>query len=197
MMHRFFLALLLLSSCTNARVTSNNNAAAAPPLQPTVPGTDLQAYWKNMNCPRGVPEPTLSAQNPNIVGQNFTLTKDGGLETAKLFSGDSLYVEDTGCNYYSLKYMLKSYAAEAASGNAAYWYQRASDLLLALQDSKVPFDYQDLSAKLAEKAKSNATTNSEIALETGNKGKSTAALTSFGKIPGGGYMTLHLVIGPM
>lgn len=108
-------------------------------------------YWQSQNCPRGIPAKSLNDVNPNIIKTHFSLKKEGAIERALLFNGDSLIIFNTGCDYLSLSYKLISNQKEVQF-NAKTWYQKASDLLLGLQDSQVPFDFRYCSTLLAHEA---------------------------------------------
>ncbi len=162
--------------------------------------TEAQYKWQKNNCPRGIPSPTLNILNPNIVSKNFILLPESGLETARLYNGDTLIIENTGCEYYVLVYTLKSYKiADNIVQDASYWFGRSADLMLALQDSDVPFDMRNTSQSLKElSGKRCGKMNQEYNLHSQGGMEHKAVLENFGKLPGkGGYMKLKIFIGPL
>ncbi|RYD78647.1 MAG: hypothetical protein EOP53_10870 [Sphingobacteriales bacterium] len=164
-------------------------------------GTEAQHKWKQCNCPRGVPAPTLNFQNPNIVGKNFVLMPEAGIENAKLFNGDSLQIENTGCDFYELIYTLKSFnIASNIQQDASYWFERSADLLLALQDSDIPFDPRVASENLKKLSLSKKTKLlQEYTLQTNGTVTQKVVLEHIGNFNGnkGGYMRLKIFIGPL
>ncbi|MGZ5244137.1 MAG: hypothetical protein ACXWDO_03565 [Bacteroidia bacterium] len=197
--------LQILAGCTaqNQYTEQESNPQQdSVPIQPLhmSSSTEAQHKWQRNNCPRGIPSPTLNLQNPNIVSKNFILLPESGIEKARLYNGDSLEVENTGCEYYVLVYTLKSYKiADNIVQDASYWFGRGADLMLALQDSDVPFDLRHTSQSLKEIAdKRNAKLNEEYQLSAQNGLTQKAVLENFGKLQGkGGYMKLRIFIGPL
>jgi hypothetical protein len=197
--------LQMLTGCTTQnQYTEQENA----PQQDSVPAqslhlshsTEAQYKWQKNNCPRGIPSPTLNLQNPNIVSKNFILLAEAGLEKAKLFNGDSLIIENTGCEYYVLVYTLKSYKiADNVVQDANYWFGRGADLMFALQDSDVPFDLRQTSQNLRTISdKRMGKPNTEFQLSSQGVMSQKAVLENFGKLPDeGGYMKLKIFIGPL
>lgn len=162
--------------------------------------TEAQHKWQRSNCPRGIPSPTLNLQNPNIVSKNFILTEKAGIEKARLFNGDSLLVENTGCEYYVLVYNLTSYNIDNSTvQDASYWFGRGADLMLALQDSDVPFDMRQTAQSLKDiSVKRSAKLNEEYQLSAQSGMTQKAVLENFGKLQGkGGFMKLKIFIGPL
>jgi hypothetical protein len=196
----------MLCSCSTQNQHSQQDATATNDTVITEclhlsSGKEAQNKWQQTNCPRGIPTATLSTQNPNIVGKNFVLLPEAGIEKAKLFNGDSLVIENKGCEFYELVYTLTSYS----TGNnniqdAAYWFGRGADLMLALQDSEVPFDLRSTSQSLKEISGRKALKiNEEYTLSTEGGITQKAMLENFGKLPNGkgGFMKLKIFIGPL
>jgi hypothetical protein len=156
-------------------------------------------YWKNHHCIRGEPAPTLTGQNPNIVFKDFKLNGTSGIERAVMYSGDSLIIENSGCEVFTLTYTLKSSTITATPSDMPFWFNKVSDLLLALQDSDVPLDFKNASAVIKTlSGKSGIAKAKEYSLnnDTGNMSEKFQLLAT-GKLKKGAYMKFRLTTKPI
>jgi len=71
-------------------------------------GAFSQNYWELNECVRSIPDP--SAINSNVTSSSFQLdTLNGiGYESILLKTGDSLFLKNSGCEYFSVEFTYKS-----------------------------------------------------------------------------------------
>ena len=162
----------------------------------TVVCTDAQTVNPaDTGCIRKTPDSTLVGKNPNIVGYSFHRTGKRAMEKARLFIGDSLYIEHTGCKDYRLIYTVKSKRFDGDPANAGYWFARASDLLIGIQNSDVPFDYEWGWYFLDSIAKSGkAKLNTPYILDQDNGTVQTLNITKTGKLQKGGFFVMEAIL---
>ena len=71
-------------------------------------GAIAQNYWQLNGCVRSIPSPL--AINSNVTSSSFQLdTLNGiGYESILLKNGDSLFLKNSGCEYFSVEFTYKS-----------------------------------------------------------------------------------------
>ena len=71
-------------------------------------GAFSQNYWQLNGCVRSIPDPL--AINSNVTSSSFQLdTLNGiGYESILLKNGDSLFLKNSGCEYFSVEFTYKS-----------------------------------------------------------------------------------------
>ena len=100
-------------------------------------------YWEAKKCkrPYAIPSHTLNSQNLTIVKSSYVLYKDKGVERAMNYLGDSIIIEDGGCDCMELIYTVKFKRTLPQDTGKAAWFNKAGEFLLSYRDSNVPFDY--------------------------------------------------------
>lgn len=122
---------------------SSNEKAKVIKEQETVEDIN-QDFWSKNNCLRGVPTSTLNSKK--LKHYNFELKKEKGVEIAVWNNGDSLIVENKGCEVFWLTYTFYVKGTEMQEKNldlVRYCFDKVQHIELAPIDLKGGMDLID------------------------------------------------------
>ena len=133
----YILSILFMMSCT-----SNEEKVEEKQAEEIVEKD--QDYWTVNNCLRGIPTSTLYSKE--LKYYNFDLKEDKGVETAVWQNGDSLIVENRGCEVFWLTYTYYVKGTKMQENNLdllRYCFNEVEQIDLAPIDLKGGMDLID------------------------------------------------------
>lgn len=201
-----FILILLCSCMGSKKYPDEDKEFSMVPPQLHLPAeenknpAELIQYWKNKNCIRGIPSGILNGYNPNFLHKQFQLGYDAGIETARLVNGDSLMIINSGCDYYQLEMRLFSTKSETYNPLSTTWVKKTTDLFMAMQDSRVPFRFEEIANKISqESSKHMLQKGKAVLIEENNKlSKTWWVLENTGRLPDNtSFILMKIYVGPL
>ncbi|MGA1876129.1 MAG: hypothetical protein ACMUIA_11030 [bacterium] len=117
------------------------------------------AAGQDEQCVRGEPEPMFRRENPRIKEHSFHLKSSHEAGEEVLFdSGDLLFIENGGCEYFVNIFRYESESFQGEESNIRSWFQKSVDVLKILAEAEphTVFDFRKAAATLGSKIGSSS-----------------------------------------